>query len=402
MSIKRIILVLAASLTFAGLASAQQQSKSDNSLEFNPHWYIQLQGGAAATVGETAFKDLISPAAFLNIGGEFTPVVGARFGVGGWQGKGYHCTSSTLYKFNFVQANADLMINFSNLVGGYKHNRVVSFYPFVGIGGYFGVKNGAQDIPNVALTSSSQDYMEYVWAPTKVMFLGRAGLLVDFRLGDRVSLNLEGNANGTSDHFNSKKAGNIDWQFNALAGIKINFGPTTRTSSAWLAAQAAAAEAAAAEAAARAAAEKAAAEAAARAAAEKAAAEAAARAAAEKAAAEAAAAARAKVCEEQSVNVFFVIGKSYIRKAEKDKLNGLCEFLKNNPDFSVELVGYADKQTGYPALNQSLSEKRAKNVTKYLVDNGVPADRISTDAKGDTVQPFDKKEQNRVVICTVE
>jgi len=402
MNIKRIFLVLAASLMFAGLASAQKQSKSDESLEFRPHWYIQLQGGAAETLGETAFKDLISPAAFLSVGGEFTPCSGVRFNFGGWQGKGYHIGSSTLYKFDFVQASADYMLNLSNAIGGYKHNRVVSFYPFVGIGGYFGLKNGAKDVPNSALSGDSQkDYMAYVWDPTKVMFLGRAGLMIDFRLSDCVSLNIEGNANGTSDHFNSKKAGNLDWQFNALAGIKFNLGKTTRTSSAWLAAQAAA-EAAAAEAAARAAAEKAAAEAAARAAAERAAAEAAARAAAEKAAAEAAAAARAKLCEEQSVNVFFTIGKYYLRKDEKAKLDGLCNFLKNNPDFSVELVGYADKQTGYPALNQSLSEKRAKAVAKYLTDNGIAATRFTTDAKGDTVQPFDKKEQNRVVICTVE
>ena len=26
--------------------------------EFNPHWYLQLRGGAAETVGETNFKDL--------------------------------------------------------------------------------------------------------------------------------------------------------------------------------------------------------------------------------------------------------------------------------------------------------------------------------------------------------
>src|SRR5690606_23037631 len=56
------------------------------------------------------------------------------------------------------------------------------------------------------------------------------GLGFDFKLSDAVSLMLEGNANALSDHFNSKKAENPDWQFNALAGIKINLGKTyTRT-----------------------------------------------------------------------------------------------------------------------------------------------------------------------------
>ena len=40
-----------------------------------------------------------------------------------------------------------------------------------------------------------------------------------------------------------------------------------------------------------------------------------------------------------------------------------------------------------------------KNV---LIANGVAENRIIADHKGDTVQPFEKAEQNRVVICTLE
>ena len=47
---------------------------------------------------------------------------------------------------------------------------------------------------------------------------------MDFRICDAVAFNLEGNANALSDHFNSKKAGNADWQFNILAGVSIRFG----------------------------------------------------------------------------------------------------------------------------------------------------------------------------------
>ena len=75
-------------LTFAAALCAQiamaQQSKTDPGLEFNPHWYGQIQGGAAYTIGETAFKDLLSPAAAVAFGYQFTPVVGLRFGATGW------------------------------------------------------------------------------------------------------------------------------------------------------------------------------------------------------------------------------------------------------------------------------------------------------------------------------
>ena len=194
-----------------------------------------------------------------------------------------------------------------------------------------------------------------------------------------------------------------DWQFNLLAGITVRLGDNTRPSAVYAAAVAAA-EAAAAEAAAKAAAEKAEAErlaaekaAAEKAAAEKAAAEKAAREAAEKAAAE-----RAAKAAENSDNVFFTINSTYIRKAEGEKLEKLAEWMKANPDFNVALVGYADKETGTPDGNMKLSENRAKVVKERLVKLGVPAERISTAFKGDTVQPFAENNKNRVVICTLE
>ena len=141
MNFKRIFLVLTASLMLAGIASAQQ-SKADKTVEFNPHWYVQLQGGAAYTLGETAdFTKLLSPSAFLNVGYNFTPVTGVRVGLGGWQGKGYHVYEQTDYSFKFGQAYADLMFNLCNLFGGYNHKRVVSVVPFFGVGGYLGFEN---------------------------------------------------------------------------------------------------------------------------------------------------------------------------------------------------------------------------------------------------------------------
>ena len=58
---------------------------------------------------------------------------------------------------------------------------------------------------------------------------GRGGLQLGFRLSDAVSLLLEGNANILGDKYNSKKADNPDWYFNALAGLRINLGKTRAT-----------------------------------------------------------------------------------------------------------------------------------------------------------------------------
>ena len=64
MKIKCLIVAMLLGFMAEGNALAQQ-SKSDESLEFNPHWSIGLQGGGTYTLGETGFGDLISPAFYL-------------------------------------------------------------------------------------------------------------------------------------------------------------------------------------------------------------------------------------------------------------------------------------------------------------------------------------------------
>lgn len=396
MKIKRLFSILVAMSVLTG-SSFAQQSKSDESLEFRPNWSVQAQVGAAYTLGEGAFGDLLSPAAALSAKYQFHHALGVRVGLGGWQGKGIVCSPEQDYAFKFVQLNADFMVNICSLFDGFDHKRVVNPYVFAGIGGAYGFDNDEA----VAISDKGPG-LDYLWRDSRFFLPIRMGLGVDFRCSDRVSVGLEANANMLSDRFNSKKADNSDWQFNLMAGVTYRFGDNTRPSVVYAEQQRAIAERLAAERAAaeRAAAEKAAAE---KAAAEKAAAE---KAAAEKAAAERAAAEkaarRAAQIEEHSDNVFFLIGSSYIRKSEAKKLDALVEWLKANPDFNVLVVGYADKATGNATINSRISQKRADNVKKYLVNAGIDEARLETNYKGDTVQPFEEIAKNRVVICTLE
>ena len=388
--------MIAASLLLLGGVASAQQSKTDETLEFRPHWSLSVQGGVAHTRGESEFSTLLSPAAQLSATYRFHHAMGVRFGFGGWQGKGAVLVPEGYqgYAYQFAQLNADYILDLAGVFGGFNHKRVVSPYLLAGVGAGYGFNNEQ--------AAAYKDQLEYYWDKKMFAPVGRAGLGIDFRLGECVSLGLEGNANILTDKFNSKKAENVDWQFNVLAGLSFRFGKNTRPSKVYaekVAAAEAAAAAAAAEAAARAEAERLAAEKAAaeKAAAEKAAAEKAAREAAEKAAAE-----RAAKAAENSDNVFFTINSTYIRKAEGEKLVKLAEWMKANPDFNVALVGHADRETGTPAGNMKLSENRAKVVKERLIKLGVPAERISTAFKGDTVQPFAENNKNRVVTCTLE
>lgn len=391
-------------LVMSNVVSAQQ-SRSDEKLEFRPNWGLKVQGGASFTIGEADFSKLLSPAAQLSATYNFHHAMGVRFGFSGWEGKGTVVVTDEMYSFRFLQLNADYVLDLASLFGGFKHDRIWTPYVFAGIGGAYGFDNKEAG----KYVAEFGDVVSRYWE-TAPFFVVRAGLGVDFWVAKNVALGLEANANGYSDKFNSKGAVsgfNPDFQFNALLGLKFRFGGNTRPSKAYadkvaaeeaaeaarLAAEKAAAEKAAAE---KAAAEKAAAE---KAAAEKAAAE---KAAAEKAAAEKAAAERARICAEQSTNVFFTIGSSSIRKSEMAKIDKLVEFLKANPDYSVSLVGYADKATGTSARNLVISKERVNAVKAKMIQLGAPADRIETDYVGDTVQPYVENDQNRVIICTVK
>jgi outer membrane protein OmpA-like peptidoglycan-associated protein len=391
---KKLSLLIVAMLCVVGLNA--QQSKSDKSVEFRPHWDLQLQGGASYTIGETSsFGELVSPAVYLSTNYRFHHAMGIRIGVGGWQGKGAIVVPAEAYRFNFLQLNADYKLDLSSLIGGYDHRRPVSVYALAGVAFGSGLNNKALTKDGADLATSYRSQFDLI-DKSRIYAGGRFGLGLDFRVSDLVTLNLEGNANVLPDKFNYKKAENVDWQFNLLAGVSVSFGKKYQTSQAWVDEQATmkrieeeriererqAEEARVAEEAKKA--------------------EEARVAEAKKAEARRIAAVRAENISAHSENVFFAIGSSTIRKAEMEKIAKLAEWLKANADYTVDVVGYADKETGAPAGNLKLSERRAENVKKALVAAGVEESRIDSGYKGDTVQPFDKATENRVVICTLE
>lgn len=223
---KKTILYLLVFACFPLLSKAQElRIKEEGKTIFNKHAYLQLQGGAAYTLGEAEFKDLISPAAALQLGYKFSPVFGIRAGATGWQAKGGWVAPAQTYKFNYVEGNLDFVFDMASLFGGFNPERVVTPYIFLGGGGAYGFGN---DEANKLNTGGY--VLEYLWKDSKLFWAARGGLGLDFRLSDAVSLLLEGNVNMLPDRFNSKNANHPDWQFNALAGLKFNLGKTyTRT-----------------------------------------------------------------------------------------------------------------------------------------------------------------------------
>ena len=85
------------------------------------------------------------------------------------------------------------------------------------------------------------------------------------------------------------------------------------------------------------------------------------------------------------------------------KIEDVVNYLKKYPNAKVSVTGYADRGTGNPQINVGYAQKRAQGVADVLTKKyGISPSRISVDSKGDTVQPYDLNDLNRVTICIAE
>ncbi len=75
-------------------------------------------------------------------------------------------------------------------------------------------------------------------------------------------------------------------------------------------------------------------------------------------------------------NVFFLADSIRIEKENYHILNELKDFLVSNPDVNIEIMGHTNNRCDATFCN-SLSEKRARSVVQYLIQNGI-ADRRLT------------------------
>ena len=376
---KKSKVLLAAALmgiSTAAMAQATYTDSEENVYTFQKHWFLDLQGGAQYTLGEAKFGDLISPNVQLGLGYQFNPVFGMRLQVNGWQSKGGWAAYrdkigdepfSADYKFKYVAPGLDFMFNLSNLFCGWNPNRVFNVTAFVGGGANIAWGNDEANEIGAHIKDLDKYNLLYLWDGTKVRPFGRAGLDLEFKVSKSVSIMLEGNANITTDKYNSKNADNPDWYFNALAGLRINLGkshtktapvkevPAARPVEEYVKPEPKPAPV------------------------------------------------EEKKVEEIRRDVFFVINSNKIRESEDAKIKEVVDYLNQYPEAKVVVTGYADAGTGNNSINDRISAKRAAAVVKVLKEKyGIEESRITEDSKGARVQPFSENDKNRVSIMVAK
>ena len=387
----KTLLIGALAMTATAASAQVYEAKDGTKYEFQKYWFLDLEGGAQYTLGEAKFRRLVRPNVQIAIGRQFNPWLGLRLQVNGWQSRGYidlggvdNTVSMTPrsypigYTYNYVAPGLDLMFDITNIIGGYNPTRIFGLKAFLGGGANIGFDNSELNDfikENKAVINNYRN-LEYLWDGTQVLPFGRGGLEASFRLNKCISLIVEGNANITTDKYNSKKTDNPDWYFNALAGLRFNLGntftktlppppapdpvpvvnPEPQPDPAILELQRQLKE----------------------------------------------------LQDKEKVeplrrDIFFLINKTDIRESEAQKVREIAYYLVKYPSTRVVVTGYADAGTGNDKINDRLAAQRADAVVKALQQQyGIESSRISYDSKGSRVQPFSDNDMNRVSICIAE
>lgn len=348
---------------------------------FWSNWFFSIGGGAEATFGDNdsagSFGKRISPTLNVSVGKWFTPGLGLRLQYSGLQARGFTYDAGADYvkgtqmkdgynkqRFDYMNLHADVMFNLNALFGGYNQHRVYEIIPYVGAG-------------------FTHNYSK----PHREALSVNAGIINKFRISNAFDINLELSAMGVEDKFDGEVGGDhgYDGVLSATVGLTYRFPARGfRRPMPQLISQI---ELAAMQ--------------------DKLAAMGAQNAQLKNALIQAQNQPVAEVTETEVIvpdpdiaprTVFFTIGSAELSPREIMNLSYLAEQMKQFPNATYTVNGYADSATGTPAFNKELSLKRAQAVKDALVKNyGIAADRLNIEAGGG-VDKFGQPILNRVVL----
>ena len=371
-----------ASTLLLGLSAQAVNAQDYSELNYKPYPYgfVTFQGGGQLTFTDYKNSKLITPIGAVSVGGMFAPAVGARLNVNGWKTRSGLKSAKATYDFNYVNSNLDLMLNLTNIFMPKERVYPVNFYLIGGVGLTYAWEN--DDLKEIMKYDNEDKNLYHAWDDDRLVHNFRAGLQIEANIAKRFGINVEVTANNMHDRFNSKVNHHGDWQLQAMAGLTFKFGHKKKEIASMTSSTAQNnynnnqnADLANAKQPIAAGKQE------------------------EKVVTPAPKPAPAPKAEVKKINIFFNINSIAVNSSEENKLKELAEWMKAHPNTKASLEGYADADTGTSAYNKKISAKRVQKVCKMLNEKyGISNDRIITTAKGDTVQPFNENDKNRVVI----
>jgi OOP family OmpA-OmpF porin len=100
------------------------------------------------------------------------------------------------------------------------------------------------------------------------------------------------------------------------------------------------------------------------------------------------------------VNVYFDFNSSKPTTASLSGIDFLVKYLKNNPEKTADVVGYAD-EIGSSSYNVELSRKRAEAVKQVAINAGIDASRLNVIANGEDASVNKNSKEARQIVRRV-
>lgn len=380
---KKLFVTLGIAAMVAGSATAQELAKNnyDNDQlgttvrvtrygpyltgRFFDNWFVGVGGGVNLynpndVMDKADFGDRITPAVNAFAGKWFTPTFGVRLAYNGIRAKSTdprqprEVGDTRLREFNTMFFHADLMWNISNSIGGYRSDRTWDVVPYAG----FGYARASKD-------SDAFKLEENKMAAT-------AGIYNKFRLGGVVDLFLDASYMLVDDAFDGFQADKrYEGMASLTAGITFKLGPKegfkrpTYTAPADYTPYQRRIDALEGDVARE-------------------------KAAIDRLRRELEAERNKdkstvveKVFTPVTISSFFGIGNAQVAEKEMVNIENAAAAMKAQPNARFNVTGYADSATGSAKRNQELSEMRAENVAKILVEKfGVSRSQLNVSGKG--------------------
>ena len=363
--------VLLAALLLLTTVVAQAEDKGDKLKSYN---YVEAQGGLGWTVTNAKIDKLLMPQFGLSFGRFPLPEVGFRLHVEGIQAKGRYEFLDRDYKWNYLTADADLLVNLLNFFSD-NYSRPLNIMLVGGVGLTPSWKND----DHKAIVVEHPELATWAWtgSDNKLIYNARVGLRFETDVTKPLGISLEVDANNKSDRFNSKVSNGHDWMITGKVGVAYRFGHKYQREEPVAEPKVVAPEPEPAPVPVP----------------------------VEPVVEKKEEPKPQPVVKKESLReeIFYVICKSDPTVSGTSQLQRVADFMKKYKDAKVQIVGYADKGTGNPEINKMYAERRAAECKDALVNRyGCDAARILIDSKGDTVQPFQENDKNRCVIIGSE
>ncbi len=231
--------------------------------QFEDNWFVSANVGVQGLFADhsnsfnpdsPAMKEQLRRPSFafdVNFGKWVSPVIGVRAGVSGYEVKGNRdlshnhgiqgdhqdwnmynsyegfpmegVTKAGMTSLKYLRGHIDVMFNFSNMICGYKKDRLYSAIPYASVG-YAGSLN-KPDLSRCLNKNYSKEDIEGTQSISASL-----GFLNRFHVTDRLDVNLDLSITALSDRFDAQHGGwgpfrsRYDGIATALVGVTYNFG----------------------------------------------------------------------------------------------------------------------------------------------------------------------------------